>query len=334
MKNEVLGAMKKPDTYDEPVKRIDLIQTHISWVFLTGKYVYKVKKPVDFGFLDFSELRDRKKFCNREFEINRMFSPELYLGVLPVNRFNYKLKIGGPGDTVEYVIKMRQLPQDRLMNVLLEKGKIGKETMDEIIGILRKFYSRTKTFRDPGSPGGIETVSFNWKENFKQTSKFTGTLLEKREFEEIKSKVERFLKEKNGMIQERQRDGFVKWCHGDLHSGNIFVTDKVQIFDAIEFNERFAVSDIANDVAFLAMDLDFRGRKDLADHFVNGYIEKTGDMDINDLLGFYMCYRAYVRGKVLGFRLDDPGVPGEEKEKARDLAKRYFEYAYQYSKEF
>ncbi len=334
MKNEVIEAMKKPDTYDEPVNHIDMIQTHISWVFLTGKYAYKIKKPVDFGFLDFSTLDKRKMFCNKELGINKLFSPDLYLGVLPVNRFNHDLKINGPGETVEVLIKMKQLPQDRLMDVLLERNEIGNEVIDQIIDILEKFYSKTTAFRDPWSQGGIDTVKFNWNENFKQTSKYIGILLERKEFNEIKSKVEMFMKGKKEMIQKRQRDGFVKWCHGDLHSGNIFVTDKVNIFDAIEFNERFAISDVANDIAFLAMDLDFRGKKNLADHFVNKYIEKSGDTDLTTLLGFYMCYRAYVRGKVTGFRLDDQNISNEEKEKARRIAKRYFEYAYQYSKEF
>ncbi|MBN2042655.1 MAG: hypothetical protein JW754_02515 [Candidatus Aenigmarchaeota archaeon] len=335
MKNEVLEALKKPDSYDEPVSRIDMLQTHISWVFLTGKYVYKMKKPVDFGFLDFSTLEKRKMFCNKELEINRLFSPELYIGVLPVNRFNHGLKINGPGETVEVVIKMKQLPQDRLMDVLLERGQIGSEVIDQIIGILERFYSKTSAFRDPWSQGGIDTVKFNWNENFKQTSKYIGMLLERSEFDEIKSRVERFMREKRDIIQKRQRDGFVKWCHGDLHSGNIFVVDgKIFIFDAIEFNERFAISDIANDIAFLAMDLDFRGKKNLSAYFVNKYIERSGDTDLASLLGFYMCYRAYVRGKVTGFRMDDQNVSKEEKENARRIAKRYFEYAYQYSKEF
>ncbi len=331
----ILEAMKRPETYDVRVLKIDMIQTHISWVFLTGEYVYKVKKPVDFGFLDFSTPEKRKRFCEKELEINRMFSPEIYLGVLPVNRFNFDLKINGPGDPVDYVIKMKELPQDRLMDVLLERGMIDKEAMDKIIGILERFYSKTKTYPDPGSPGGIETVRFNWNENFRQTEKYRGLLLEDSEFREIERKVNKFMKEREELFRKRQREGKVKWCHGDLHSGNIFVINgKIFIFDAIEFNERFAVSDIANDVAFLAMDLDFKGRKELADHFVNMFIERTGDMELPDFLPFYMCYRAYVRGKVIGFRLDDPDVTPEEKEKAKALSKRYFEYAWQYSKEF
>jgi aminoglycoside phosphotransferase family enzyme len=330
---EVFEAMKNPETYDVHPKKIDVIQTHISWVFLTGEFVYKVKKPVNFGFLDFSTLEKRKQFCFRELEINRMFSPEIYIDVLPINRFGGSLKMGGPGMAEDYAIKMRQLPQDRLMTLLLEKNLVTRRHMDELIQILERFYSKTKTFRDSGSPGDLDSVELNWKENFEQSEKYVGILLEKKEFDAIKRKISSFMKQNAALFHHRKKNGFVKWCHGDLHSGNIFVTDSIHIFDAIEFNDRFAISDIASDIAFMAMDLDFRGSKDLADYFVNRFIEKSGDMEIEKLLPFYMCYRAFVRGKVLGFRMDDSHVPAQEKEKAREAAKRYFEFAYQYSKE-
>ncbi|MCK5023440.1 MAG: phosphotransferase, partial [Candidatus Aenigmarchaeota archaeon] len=151
-----------------------------------------------------------------------------------------------------------------------------------------------------------------------------------------KSNVDMFMEKNKTLFDKRLREGKIKWCHGDLHSGNIFITPegKIYIFDAIEFNDRFACSDVANDIAFLSMDLDFRHRKFLSDYFIKKYIEKTGDSEIMQLLDFYKCYRAYVRGKVIGFKINDPTVPEHEKKEARDTASIYFKLALAYSKNF
>lgn len=332
---EMLESLNKPESYDSPVREIRLIQTHISWVFLTGDFVYKIKKPVDFGFLDFTTLEKRKKFCMKELEINRMFSPEIYLDVLPVNKLNHSIKINGPGETIDYAIKMKQLPQENLMNELLDKNLIQTNIIENIVDILIGFYSKTQTFRDPHSIGSLETVKFNWRENFKQTRAFIGKTIDQKTFEFIEGKVPEFLEKNRGLFSKRLREGKIKWCHGDLHSGNIFVVDsKVYIFDAIEFNERFACSDIANDIAFLSMDLDFRRRTYLSDYFIKKYIEKSGDSEIEKLLDFYKCYRAYVRGKVLGFRIDDPNIPDSEKNEAKHSASIYFQLANEYANKF
>lgn len=331
----MLEALKKPEAYDSPVKEIRLIQTHISWVFLTGDFVYKIKKPVDFGFLDFTMLEKRMKFCKRELEINRMFSPEIYIDVLPVNKFDHMIKINGPGETIDYAIKMKQLPQENLMDRLLDKNLIETKTIDKIVDILIDFYSKTQTHSDPYSMGSIETVKFNWRENFKQVRPFLGKTIGQEAFEAIERKVSEFMEKNSELFSKRLREGKIKWCHGDLHSGNIFVVDdKIYIFDAIEFNERFACSDVVSDIAFLSMDLDFRHKKFLSGYFIKKYIEKSGDSEILKLLNFYKCYRAYVRGKVLGFRIDDPNIPDSEKKEAMDTAKIYFQLALEYAKNF
>lgn len=330
-----MEALKKPETYDSPVKEIRLIQTHISWVFLTGDFVYKIKKPVDFGFLDFTTLDKRKKFCTKELKINQMFSPEIYLDVLPVNRFEYSIKVNGPGEAIDYAIKMKQLPQENLMDKMLDKNLIETKTIDKIVDILKEFYSKTQTLSDPYSIGSLETVKFNWRENFKQTREFIGKTIDQETFDTIERKVSEFMERKSELFKKRLRDGKIKWCHGDLHSGNIFIVgDKIYIFDAIEFNERFACSDIANDIAFLSMDLDFRHRKYLSDYFIKKYIEKSGDTEILRLLDFYKCYRAYVRGKVIGFRINDPNIPDFEKKEATNSARIYFKLAQEYTKNF
>jgi hypothetical protein len=332
---DLLEAMKLPETYDEPADEIRMVQTHISWVFLAGNYAYKIKKPVDFGFLDFTSLEKRKRLCKRELEINRMFSPDIYLGVLPLNSKKGKIKINGEGDAVEYVIKMKQLPQEALMLTLLGANEIGTDTIGKITDKLVDFYAKTQTFKLPGSTGTLDTVIFNWKENFRQVEPFIGKTIDRNAFDEIKRKVSDFMEKNHALFEARLKEGRIKWCHGDLHSGNIFVVgENVYIFDAIEFNERFACSDVASDIAFLAMDLDFRRRTYLSDFFVRKYVEKSGDVGITKLLDFYKCYRAFVRGKVIGFRINDPHVLDFEKEDAKNEAKAYFRFALDSSKQF
>ena len=326
------AALLSNEAYDEPVECVKLIQTHISWVFLTGKYVYKVKKPVNFGFLDFSTLEKRRNFCEKEFQINSMFSPGLYLGVLPIAQTGNVLKIGAGGKAIEYCIKMRQLSQENLMSRLLENGKVGREEINRIIEILARYYENAQSGRDVEKNATFEITKFNWDENFEQTEEFRNVSINAEDFDFIKSKVEKLMEKNRALFEKRIKEGKVKWCHGDLHSGNIFIeSGKIFIFDAIEFNERFACSDIANDVAFLAMDLDFRGFPDLSDYFVGDFSEKVRDFELSNLLNFYKCYRAYVRGKVISFKLNDASVPENEKNEAGSEAGKYFALAKEYA---
>ncbi len=325
--NLLLKAMKRPETYDESVEDIRIVQTHISWVFLTGKFAYKIKKPVNFGFLDFTTLEKRKYFCEREVEINRRFSPEIYLGVLPLAEKAGNIKLGGEGKVLEYVVKMREIPQECLMSEKLERGEVCKRDMEKIADILLRFYEKTERGRRIERFGSPEMIWFNWEENFRQTRGFLGKTIDEKSFRMVKQYVEGFLERNRKLFLDRIKEGKVLWCHGDLHSGNIFLEDgKVWIFDAIEFNERFACSDVASDIAFLVMDVEFRGKKTLSDYFVKKYLEKSGDSGLEKLLDFYKCYRAYVRGKVTSFRLMEKGISEEEREKAISLARRYFEY--------
>jgi aminoglycoside phosphotransferase family enzyme len=175
-------------------------------------------------------------------------------------------------------------------------------------------------------------VKTNWKENFEQTQDVVGKTISPEEFQLIKEKISTFLNSNKPLFEKRIAEGKIRDCHGDIHSGNIFVTDRVYIFDAIEFNERFRFSDVAADMAFLAMDLDFKGRSDLSDFFVEKSVEYSGDRELLELLAFYKCYRAYVRGKVVGFRLNDPNISKSEKENAAKEAQAYFKLAATYAK--
>ena len=267
----VVEALLSPEAYPEDPGKIELIQTHISFVFLTKNFVYKVKKPVNFGFLDFSTLEKRRFFCEKELELNRRLCPDIYLEVVPINKSNI-IKINGIGETVEYALKMKRLPQEKIMTVLLNENKVDNKTIDEIAKIIAQFHSKAQTSTEINEYGSLKIIKTNWDENFSQTQKYVNQTIPVAEYQFIQNRVNNFMEKNRSLFENRIKNGKIRDCHGDLHSGNIFITDKICIFDAIEFNDRFRYSDVASDVAFLAMDLDFQQRPDLSDYFIERYI--------------------------------------------------------------
>jgi aminoglycoside phosphotransferase family enzyme len=329
--DQVLIALRKPETYPEKPGHIEIIQTHISFVFLTKEFVYKVKKPVNFGFLDFSSLEKRRFFCEKELELNRRLCGDMYIEVAPINRNEEAIKIKGEGETVEYALKMKRMPRDRIMSKLLEENKVDTKLVDQIANIIAEFHSKTETTEHIAEIGSLRTVKANWDENFEQTREAVGKTISVEDFQLITKKIGLFLKKNRKLFEERKLENKIRDCHGDIHSGNIFIADRVYIFDAMEFNERFRYSDVAADMAFLAMDLDFKGKADLSDIFVNKYVEYSKDKELMYLLPFYKCYRAYVRGKVVGFKLADLNVCEKEKKEATQEAKAYMKLAASYA---
>jgi aminoglycoside phosphotransferase family enzyme len=331
VQKQVVDALMKPEAYDEDPGSIELVQTHISFVFLTRRFVYKVKKAVDFGFLDFTTLEKRRFFCEKELELNRRLCGDMYLEVVPINKADV-IKIKGAGETVEYAVKMKRMPQKKMMSKLLEENKVDDKLIKRIAKIIADFHSKAETNRQISEFGSLAIIEANWKENFEQTEEYIGKTVLAEEFKLIREKVEVFMKRNAPFFEKRIEEGRIRDCHGDIHSGNIFVTDRIYIFDAIEFNDRFRYSDVAADVAFLAMDLDFRKRRDLSNFFVEKYVRYSGDQELTRLLPFYKCYRAYVRGKVVNFKLQDPNVRSKEKNTAKKEAKAYFKLASTYAK--
>ena len=328
---QVVEALMKPEAYEENPGCIELVQTHISFVFLTRRFVYKVKKAVNLGFLDFTTLEKRHFFCEKELELNRRLCRDMYLEVVPINKA-FAINIKGAGETVEYAVKMKRMPQEQMMSKLLEKHQVDNRLVDRIAKIIADFHSKAKTNSRISEYGTIATVKTNWKENFEQAEAYVGETISLEDFKLIRERVEAFVKGNVSLFKKRVVEGRVRDCHGDIHSGNIFATDGIYIFDAIEFNERFRYSDVAADVAFLAMDLDFRRRFDLSDFFVERYVAYSGDQELTKLLPFYKCYRAYVRGKVVSFKLNDPNVSNEDKNAAAEEAEAYFKLAADYAK--
>ena len=335
LQKAVIDALKRPEAYDEEVLYVKMLQTHISYIFLTGRFAYKIKKPVNFGFLDFTTLDKRKFYCEEEVRLNRRLCGDMYLGVFPITSFKGSIKVNGPGNIVEYTVKMRELPQEALMSELLKKGKVSSSVIDEIARILSDFHRKAETSKEIEKYGSIDIVKFNWDENFSQTRSFIGKTIHQKDFHFIRNMVRSFLKSRRDLFELRIKEGKIRECHGDLHSGNIFVTDdRIYIYDAIEFNKRFRYSDVASDVAFLLMDLEFLGRNDLSDILLNRYLEYSGEKeDFLEVLPFYKCYRAYVRGKVTSFKINDPNISAEEKEESMRMAERYFKMSREYAEQ-
>jgi hypothetical protein len=331
IQNQVIDALMKPEAYDEESGRIEMMQTHISFVFLTKNYVYKVKKAVNLGFLDFTTLEKRRFFCEKELELNKRLCGDMYIEVVPINKSNV-VKVKGKGETIEYAVKMKKIPQERMMSHLLEEKKVDNTLIDSIAKIIVKFHSEAETNKRISEFGSFDTIETNWKENFEQTQNFIGKTISMKDFKLVRESITDFMRRTAPSFKIRAEIGRVRDCHGDIHSGNIFVADRIYIFDAIEFNERFRYSDVASDIAFLAMDLDFKGRTDLSDFFVERYIEYSGDRELTKILPFYKCYRAYVRGKVVSFKLEDPSVNCQEKKRAIREAMAYFQLASAYAK--
>jgi aminoglycoside phosphotransferase family enzyme len=218
------------------------------------------------------------------------------------------------------------------MSRLLDENKVDEKLIGKIAKVVADFHAKARTDDRVSQFGSLSVIGTNWKENFDQTKEYVGRTLSAEQSSQIRKNVENFMNLNTALFEQRMAKGRIRDCHGDIHSGNIFITDKIYIFDAIEFNERFRYSDVAADVAFLAMDLDCRERPNLSEVFVKKYITYSGDNELEKLLPFYKCYRAYVRGKVVSFRLGDPNIGAKGKREAVKEAKTYFELALSYAK--
>ncbi len=328
-----LQALLWSDVYPHPVSTVKLVQTHISFVLLAGDFVYKIKKPVDFGFLDFTSLAKRRHFCGEELRLNRRLCPGLYMEILTINLENGAYSFNGPGEVIEYCLKMHRMPEDRMMVNVIGAGQLQKEHLADIVDILVPFYEQADSGSDIQSFGTSEAVAVNVLENFEQTEDFVGCpAMNRRQFTAISSYAKGILSH-TGLFQQRIAAGRIRDCHGDLYSANICLADMVYVYDCIEFNERFRYCDVASDVAFLAMDLDFHGLGGFFAYFFNEFIKRSNDPELAVMLNFYKCYRAYVRGKIGLFTAHASEVDAETKTNSLGQAQKYFQLAERYAGE-
>ena len=319
-----------------------LVQTHISFVILAGDRVYKVKKPVDFGFLDFTTAGKRARMCAAEVERNSRLSPDVYLGVEPIRPQGdgFALGAGGAGDPapIDYAVVMRRLPADGMLESMLAQGRVTAAHARAIAGVLAEFHlgaERGPAITEYGSRAVIER---NWTENFEQTRPAVGDTIDRAAFDAIRSYVARFLDGNEGLLRRRRDEGWIRDGHGDLKvtavafdPGPADESGDVRILDCIEFNDRMRYGDVGGDLAFLLMDFASRGRPELADELLSHYLARTLDADLPLLLPFYECYRAYVVGKISTFAAADPHLPAADREEARATARHHFGLAAGYA---
>ncbi|HMH52654.1 MAG TPA: AAA family ATPase [Candidatus Acidoferrum sp.] len=317
----VVQALTDPRNRAAGVGPVELIETHISWVFLAGDSVYKVKKPVDLGFLDFTTLDKRRFFCAEEVRLNQRLTHDVYLGVVELRGDDFR--IGGAGDVREVAVHMRRLPQDRMLDQLVRSNQAEPALLEEIGRMVARFHAGAATGGEIDALGGLDTISANWRENFEQTAGFGADVLPDAWRREIARWVEAFMEREAARVTQRVQGGRSRDCHGDLQAQHVCCTERIQIFDCIEFNHRFRYGDVAGEIAFLFMDLTRLGRDDLAMRFVNAYLEESGDFGAVPLLDFYAAYRAFVRGKVLGFMVDTHPEAAPKAHERFALAHRY-----------
>ncbi len=327
---DYINHFLQPSSFSHSVSSVELVQTHISYVIIAGDFVYKFKKPVDFGFLNFTTLEKRKHYCLQELTLNKRLCPDIYRDVITVTRQEDGFQLSGTGEVVEYGVMMTRMPEEKMMGRLLKADKVNKEMIRRIVDTLVPFYEKAEGGTEIQQFGTAEAVSVNVLENFEQTRDFVGQdALSEDQYNTISGYARTFL-ENEALFLQRSKT-HVKDCHGDMYSANICLADNVHIFDCIEFNERFRYCDIASDVAFLAMDLDFHGREDLSGFFISSFVSASNDPGLRDVLNFYKCYRAYVRGKIGLFTASSPEVDDVTKASSLEQAGKYFQLAEKYA---
>ena len=324
---ELVQALLEPKAYPECPQGIELKQTQMSFIFLTDNFVYKVKKPVNLGYLDYTTLEKRHFYCHREIELNQRLCPNVYLSVVSISKDKGNFIIEGQGKAIEYAVKMRRLPQEAMMDVLLTNNQVSPEMVNNVARKLAEFHQKAEIV---SGFGDLDTITTNTEENFTQTEKYIGNTIPRDTYLNITNYTHAFMIENTPLFHKRVAGGRIRDCHGDLHAAHICFTNDICIYDCIEFNDRFRYCDVASEVAFLAMDLDHYQQTDLSRSFVNAYVARSQDRELLKLLNFYKCYRAYVRGKVESFKLDDPHIPDEEGARALSTARSYFDLAESY----
>jgi aminoglycoside phosphotransferase family enzyme/predicted kinase len=323
---DLIQALLEPRAYPT-AQGVEHIETHISHVFLTGAFAYKIKKPVDLGFLDFSTLEKRRALCEEELRINRRLAPDLYLAVVPIAQTPEGPRVEAQGIAIEFAVKMRRFPQDGLVDGALERGELTPDRIDELARTLARFHADLPPASGDGRYGSVASIVGPARQNFEQL----GPLLEETDRERLahlQTWTDRRSAELAERFEQRRRDGFVRECHGDLHLANMVLLDgAVRIFDAIEFNPALRWIDVMNEIAFVVMDLAVRGRGDLGSRLLNAYLEHTGDYPGVRVLRYYVVYRAIVRAKIAMMRAAQGDIGDAERRALAEKCRRHLALA-------
>lgn len=329
----IILHLKKRTAYSHSVHRIKVLETHISWILLTGPFVYKIKKEVKFGkILDFSTIGLRKKFCEKEYKLNRLFCGDMYQGVVKIIQKNGMIRFADleeRGKPLEYAVKMIEIPQRFRMDNLVKSGSINKKTIKSLVSILVKFHNNAQTNNKISKFALPQCLKKKFDENFETLAKL-GKIDSIFEF-----KLNSFLKDNYHLFNCRIKESKIRDIHGDLYLKNIFIIgNRFYLYDRIEFNDSLRYADVVEDVAHLAMDLDYHQQKDLREYFILQYIKKSKDKNIINLVYFMMCYKACVRTKVSLFRAREVNVNAKKKISFEREAKKHLILARSYLKLF
>lgn len=322
----LIKALAQAKHYPHKVnKQIQSIQTHISTVMLTGKYAYKIKKPVDFGFLNFVDLAQRKHFCEEEIRLNRRLAPQIYLDVVAFSGDPDKPTFDGQGEVFEYAVKMVQFDQEGLLDKVLARGELSPQMIEQIAQRMVTFHEQAAV-AGPDTPyGSVEAVFAPMQQNFDQLRPLLQDPQALAQLERLEHWTQARKETLSALLAQRKYNGHIRECHGDMHLGNMtLIKDEVVIFDGIEFNDYFRWIDVMSELAFLSMDLDDRGAHALSRRVINAYLQASGDYEGLALLRFYQVYRAMVRAKVASLRLSQDGLSDEERQ---TILKAYQSYA-------
>jgi aminoglycoside phosphotransferase family enzyme/predicted kinase len=328
--HKLVKTLQQPALFPHPVTRFAVIETHISIILLTGMYAYKFKKPVNFGFLDFSTLEKRRHFCNEELRLNRRLAPELYLEVVPVSAGP---QLGADGEVIEYTLRMREFEQASQFDRLLDAGRLTPLHIDALARRIAGFHATTAVAAPDTEYGRPAVVQVPIEENFSQILERMQDLEERSRLAPLHDWTRQASRWLLPVLQARKSGGFIRECHGDLHLRNIALVDAIPVaFDCIEFNDRLRWIDIISEVSFMVMDLDHRAQPGLASRFLNAWLEQSGDYAGLSLLRFYLVYRAMVRAKVDCLRAFQPDVNTGERAAILEEYHAYLELAGRYTR--
>ncbi|HEU0174500.1 MAG TPA: AAA family ATPase [Blastocatellia bacterium] len=333
---KMVEQLRHAPEWSEDELPIEMKQTHISVLLLSRSRVIKLKKPVDFGFLDYTTLNKRLKACEDEIRLNRRLCPDTYIGIGEVIDLDGQIRFSGrTGKLVDYCVWMKRLPEDRMLDRMVANNTVTETVIDRVAARLCEFHAEASRAPEIAKWGSLDEIRKNWEENFIQTEPFIGRTISDSAYDATRFWVNEEIETKADLFDRRAREGRIVDGHGDVRCESVCAlgphSGAICIYDCIEFNDRFRCGDVASEVAFLAMDLDARGRPDLGYFFAETYQRRTGDGDFFTLLPFYRCYRAYVRGKVLSFRLNEAEFSEEEREDAATRAGNFFDLARRYA---
>lgn len=329
MASGLISTLQEPRCYPHPVDRVELIETHISWLLLTGEHVYKIKKPLDLGFLDFRELDARRHFCEEELRLNRRLAEPVYEAVVPITGTPEAPRVNGEGTAIEYAVRMRQFDPEQTLDRLCDRGELTPEHLDELAGRVAAFHETVPAL-PPDSPlGDPEALKEAMTDNLTTALEKLEDTADRQQAQALLEWTRDTFEQQRERIQRRLSEGHVRECHGDLHLGNIALFEgRITVFDCIEFNPGFRWIDTANDLAFLLMDLQSRGHPEWSARVLNQYLEYGGDFDALPLLRLFSAYRAMVRAKIA---LLSPAETDGDRQQNLDRYRRYAELAEHYS---